>query len=165
MGSGGEMIQVFVKGIAMDHRDNPVVLLQEVDGEKVLPIWIGPVEAAAIIYAIQKVPYHRPLTLDLIKLIIEGLNGKLSRTVITKIEGNTYYANLILEKNGEMTSIDARPSDSIAIALYTNAPIYVSEEIMNFYGRTFEGWKESKIEEIKKRLKEIEPRDFKDFKL
>lgn len=109
---------------------DPVVILKDVDGKRFLPILIGPFEATAIALALEGTPVPRPLSHDLMKSIITALKAKVARIIIHDIQENTFYAKVILEANGNLVEIDARPSDSIALALRTNAPIFVSERII-----------------------------------
>ncbi len=109
----------------------PVVILKETEGKRILPIWIGHAEANAIAYALDGRVPERPLTHDLIARILMGLGAKLEKIVINQLKENTFYARIILKTNSGMISIDARPSDSIALALRTNSPIYVSRDVMD----------------------------------
>jgi len=109
---------------------DPVVILKDVEGKRFLPILIGPFEATAIALALENTPVPRPLSHDLMKSIIEALKAKVLRVVINDIHENTFYARIVLEYGGKNLEIDARPSDSIALALRTNAPIFVSEKII-----------------------------------
>lgn len=109
---------------------DPVVILKDVDGKRFLPILIGPFEATAIALALEGTPVPRPLSHDLMKSIIQSLKAKVARIIIHDIQENTFYAKVVLEVNGGVVEIDARPSDSIALALRTNAPIFVSERII-----------------------------------
>jgi hypothetical protein len=106
------------------------VILQETGGSRVLPIWIGPSEASAIAMELAGMKFSRPLTHDLFASVIMGLGGKLQRVTITKVVENTYYAELIIQRGSELISIDARPSDSIAIALRLAATIYTTEDLL-----------------------------------
>lgn len=125
------MIEVKVQSLGLDRASNtPVVILQEKDGSRVLPIWIGPGEASAIAMELAGMKFSRPLTHDLFASMIRGLGGKLVRVMITKVVENTYYAELIVQRGSEVISIDARPSDSIAIALRTDATIYTTDELL-----------------------------------
>lgn len=125
------MIEVTVQSLGLDRTSNtPVVILQEKDGSRVLPIWIGPGEASAIAMELAGMKFSRPLTHDLFASLIQGLGGTLLRVMITKVIENTYYAELIVERGGEIISIDARPSDSIAIALRAEATIYTTEDLL-----------------------------------
>ncbi len=125
------MKEVTVQSLGLDRNSNtPVVILQETDGQRVLPIWIGPGEASAIAMELAGMNFSRPLTHDLMASAITGLGGSLQRVVITKVVDNTYYAEMIITRDGEFFSLDARPSDSIAVALRMNASIFTSEELL-----------------------------------
>src|SRR5688500_3424025 len=127
----GNMIEVKVQSLGLDRTSNtPVVILQEKDGTRVLPIWIGPGEASAIAMELAGMKFSRPLTHDLFTSVIKGLGGQLRRVMITKVVDNTYYAELIVQRGNETISIDARPSDSIAIALRTEATIFTTEDLL-----------------------------------
>jgi uncharacterized protein len=125
------VIEVKVQSLGLDRTSNtPVVILQERDGTRVLPIWIGPGEASAIAMELAGMKFSRPLTHDLFASVILGLGGTLIRVMITKVIENTYYAELIVQRGGEVISIDARPSDSIAIALRMEASIFTTEDLL-----------------------------------
>jgi bifunctional DNase/RNase len=125
------MREVEVTSLGLDKSSNtPVVILQEADGEKMLPIWIGPGEASAIAMELAGIKFSRPLTHDLFSTVMKGLGGELVRVLITKVVDNTYYASLVVEKGDDVISIDARPSDSIALALRAEAPIFADESLL-----------------------------------
>ncbi|HSJ07638.1 MAG TPA: bifunctional nuclease family protein [Longimicrobiales bacterium] len=125
------MIEVKVQSLGLDRSSNtPVVILQEQDGARVLPIWIGPGEASAIAMELAGMKFSRPLTHDLFASVILGMGGSLQRVMITKVVDNTYFAELIIQRNAELISVDARPSDSIAIALRMSAAIYTTEDLL-----------------------------------
>jgi uncharacterized protein len=125
------MIEVKVQSLGLDRTSNtPVVILQESGGQRVLPIWIGPGEASAIAMELAGMKFSRPLTHDLFASVILGLGGTLQRVLITKVVDNTYYAELIIRRGSELISVDARPSDSIAIALRMQASIYTTEDLL-----------------------------------
>jgi len=125
------LVEVTVKSLGLDRASNtPVVILQELDGERVLPIWIGPGEASAIAMQLADMKFSRPLTHDLLLDVLRGLGGELSRVVITRVAESTYYAELIIQTNGATVSVDARPSDSIAVALRTDARIFANEALL-----------------------------------
>lgn len=129
------MHQVKVASLGLDKASNtPVVILQEAEGERVLPIWIGPGEASAIAMELAGMKFSRPLTHDLFSAMLQGLGSELQRVLITKVVDNTYHAELIIQQDGNMVSIDARPSDSIAIALRAKAPIYAHEDLLEQAG-------------------------------
>lgn len=126
------MVEVKVQSLGLDRSSNtPVVILQEKDGTRVLPIWIGPSEASAIAMELAGMKFARPLTHDLFGSVILGLGGALRRVLITRVVENTYYAEMIIQRGSEIFSIDARPSDPIAIALRMGASIYTSGELLD----------------------------------
>lgn len=125
------MKEVEVASLGLDKSSNtPVVILREKDGDRLLPIWIGPGEASAIAMELAGVKFSRPLTHDLFTAVVRGLGGELVRVLITKVIDNTYYASLIFSRDGEMISIDSRPSDSIALALRSDAPVFADDELL-----------------------------------
>jgi uncharacterized protein len=125
------MIRMSVAHIGVDRSTNtPVVILREVGGERALPIWIGTTEANAIAMELQGVKPQRPMTHDLLKHLVAGLGGELRRVHITALRDDTYFAELMIVRAGEVFQVDARPSDSIALALRCNAPIFTSDELL-----------------------------------
>ncbi len=125
------LVEVRVQSLGLDRSSNtPVVILEEVGGERVLPIWIGPGEASAIAMQLADMEFSRPLTHDLLVAVLNGLGGSLRKVIISRVEENTYYAELIIHRNGEVISVDARPSDSIAAALRTEARIFAQEDLL-----------------------------------
>ncbi len=125
------MVRMRVAHLGLDRTTNtPVVILQEEEGERTLPIWIGASEANAIALELQGIHPERPLTHDLMKLLVAGLGGELRRVVIASLRENTYLAQLLIYRGGEVFEVDARPSDSIALALRMNSPIFLNEELL-----------------------------------
>ena len=125
------LVQVCVQSLTLDRSSNlPVVILQESEGERVLPIWIGPGEASAIAMELADMKFSRPLTHDLLAAVLGGLGGALQKVVISRVEENTYFAEMIIRRNGEVISVDARPSDSIAVALRLEAKIFAQDELL-----------------------------------
>ena len=125
------LVEVKVQSLALDRTtQSPVVILQELGGERVLPIWIGPGEASAIAMQLANMEFSRPLTHDLLCSVMKGLGGSLQKVIITKVESSTYYAELIVRRNGEVFSLDARPSDSIAVALRVAAKIFAQDDLL-----------------------------------
>lgn len=163
------MIEVTVAHLGLDRATNmPVVILREKDGERVLPIWIGPSEASAIAMELAGVKFSRPLTHDLVKQIIIGLGGDLQRVLITQVKENTYFAELHLHRDDHVIQIDARPSDSIAVALRLKAPIFTEDELLEITSvDTVEplGPEESEQDPdaLKKYLEKLDPEDFGKF--
>ncbi len=164
------LIPVRVSGLAIDERTkSPVVLLQEIEGPRVLPIWIGPTEAGAIHSEITGKKYQRPLTHDLLVSVVEGLRGKVSRVVITDLKDSTFFANVFLDGGQGAISVDARPSDSIAIALRARAPIFIMDFLFDKSAQATpaaaedpqpEKSPEAKAEELRRFLEELRPEDF-----
>lgn len=125
------MIRMRVAHLGLDRSTNtPVVVLREAEGERTLPIWIGAPEANAIALELQGVKPERPLTHDLMKQLVSGLGGELRRVLIAGLRENTYLAQLFIYRGGEVFEVDARPSDSIALALRMNAPIFTNEDLL-----------------------------------
>ncbi|MCC6928607.1 MAG: bifunctional nuclease family protein [Gemmatimonadaceae bacterium] len=125
------MVEVNVNRLGLDGSTNTyVVILRETGGERVLPIWIGQAEAESILLEMNHVKKDRPFTHDLCKALIVGLGGAVRRIHVTRVQNGTYFAELHIERDGEEYRIDARPSDSIAIALRIPAPVYVEESLL-----------------------------------
>lgn len=159
------MVEMKVWRLALDGRtDTPVVVLQEVNGKRVLPIWIGRSEARAIAMELAGQKFQRPLTHDLLKTIIDGLQGAVRKIVITDLKENTFFAKLFIEKGEEIIGIDARPSDSIALALKSKAPVFVAEELLREQPAE-ELSEDERAEALRKYLDELNPEDFGKFPL
>lgn len=125
------LVEVRVQSLGLDRSTNtPVVILQELGGDKVLPIWIGPGEASAIAMQMADMEFSRPLTHDLLVSVLKGLGAMLEKVIVSRVEESTYYAELIVRRNGDAFSLDARPSDSIAVALRVDAPIFVDGDLL-----------------------------------
>ncbi|MEO0185514.1 MAG: bifunctional nuclease family protein [candidate division WOR-3 bacterium] len=135
-----------------------MVLLKEKYGERTLPIWIGDNEAMAIAMCLEGVKPARPLTHDLVKIILDALESKIVKIVINDLKNETYFARIYLESDGQLLAIDARPSDSIALALRVNATIFVEDNIMDKNGLVFKG--DSVEEELKNKLRGTKPEEF-----
>lgn len=125
------MIEVFVSRLGLDGQQNQfVVILQEKDGERILPIWIGRPEAESIAAYLDGVHARRPMTHDLIQSLITALGASVERVEITHVVDGTFFARLLLVRGGEFSVVDARPSDSIAIAIRLEAPIFVADALL-----------------------------------
>jgi bifunctional DNase/RNase len=158
-----EFLRVTVGGLVKDQRNNPVVLLKLEDGEEVLPIWIGHSEALAIELHLRGNSFERPLTHDLMKTAIESLGASVTKVAITELKDNTFFAKLYLQRDSEIYAIDARPSDSIALALKTNADIYVSNEVFKNHKRLMESNQlpsDNPDEALRNYLRDLDPGDF-----
>ena len=149
--------------------NNPIVVLQERDGDRMIPIYIGHYEAQAIAMEMADVEFERPLTHDLMQQIIVGLGAELSRVILTRVEKSTYYAELQLRRDDHIIQIDARPSDSIAIALRLKAPIFAAEALLtatsaeDAFGPDISG-ESLDSDALKKHLEDLDPEDFGKFK-
>lgn len=160
------MIEVKVAGVLFDNQTNsPVMLLKELDGNKILPIFIGPVEATAIIYALENVKLSRPLTIDLLKLVVEGHKSKVTRVIISAIKDDTFLAEIIMENNGKILSVDARPSDSVGLAVRTKTPIYVADEVMSNAGIIMTEQDEHRLSELRDSIRNIPPEELGNYKM
>lgn len=170
------VVEAKVNGLILEPKTQQnVVVLREAVGERILPIWIGPGEAQAIRRILSEEPFPRPLTHDLIALAIEGLKGRVTRIVISDMRDNTFYASIMIMRDDELLSIDARPSDSIAIALRTKAPIYVNEKLLQLpspegLGEADESpapelTDEEKAEQLRRFLERLNPEDFGKFQM
>ncbi|MFN3504876.1 MAG: bifunctional nuclease family protein [Caldimicrobium sp.] len=166
-------IKVLIHGIAIDPVSNsPVMLLKEANGPRILPIWIGVLEATSIASKLENIQFPRPLTHDLMKNILDFLGIRIPKIEIVDLRDNTYYAVITLDVQGELVDIDARPSDAVAMALRTGAEIFVAEEVLQ-KGQTFTeslvkntqeeiiGATEEEKEKLKEILQELDPKHFK----
>ena len=125
-------IEMTIKGLMVDPFSNtPIVILRDKDGQRVLPIWVGVFEANAIAQQIENVAPPRPMTHDLLRNIITDLDGQVDRVVVSDLKDNTFFAIIHLTVKGEAVVVDARPSDAIALALRTRAPILVDETVID----------------------------------
>jgi hypothetical protein len=159
------VVEMKVWRLALDGRtDTPVVILQEMEGKRVLPIWIGRSEARAIAMELAGQKFQRPLTHDLMKMVIDGLDGVVRKVAITELKENTFFARLYIEKGEEIIGIDARPSDSIALALKAKASVFVAEDLLR--EPTVEELSEDeRAEALRRYLDEMNPEDFGKFPL
>ncbi len=153
------LVEMKVKFLTFDSTSNGfVVLLMDLDNKTGLPIWIGPFEANAIAMKLKKIESHRPMTHDLIHRVLKTLDSQVMKIVVNDLKENTYYAVIHLNRRGEEILIDSRPSDAIAIALAAEAPIFVSEEVIE-KARTIDFEKEG--DQLKEWLEKLNPDDFK----
>jgi bifunctional DNase/RNase len=162
------MQEMYVSALAWDTSTNsPVVILAEVgDGDsRLLPIWIGHAEAAAIATRLAKYDFKRPMTHDLIKLVIDGFDGKVVKVVINDLRDQTFYAQIFVERKNSLVTIDARPSDSIALALRCEAPIYVANHVLDVDKKQTGLDDQERAQKLRERLKKINPEDFGKFSL
>ena len=157
------MIEMKVMGIALDTRTgSPIVVLHDKENRKALPIWIGSAEASAIIRKIENLTVSRPMTHDLIVNMIEKTGYELEKIEINDVEKETYYATMYLrDKDGNITEIDSRPSDAIAVAIRVDAPIFVTANVISNGSVSTDSAKdEEEAQEFKKFVQSIKPSDF-----
>jgi len=141
---------------------DPVVILKDLEGRRYLPILIGPFEATAIALALEGTQVPRPLSHDLMRMMLEALQAKLEQIVIHDIKDSTFFAKLVVRRNGETQEIDARPSDGIALALRMQAPIYVSDKIALEETVPDKKGDEEEEQRFRKFIEELKPSDFKE---
>jgi bifunctional DNase/RNase len=125
-------VEMKIRGLMMDPVTNmPIVILKDASSSDVLPIWVGIYEANAIALEIEKVSTPRPMTHDLIKTLLTGLDAGIRKVVVSELRDDTFYAVIWIEKNGSLISIDSRPSDALALALRLDCPIFVDDSVLN----------------------------------
>lgn len=166
------MQQVRIASLAIDPRsEQPVIILKPLDEEPgegvLLPIWIGQSEATAILLAVEGVPLKRPMTHDLLRDVLETLDTYVERVEITRVEAGTFYAAIVLRGEESTRIVDARPSDSIALAVRTGAPIFVAEEVLadaavadESIAEEGEPDEEAEVERFRDFLEHVNPSDF-----
>ena len=139
----------------------PILLLKEEEGDRYLPIWIGASEATAIAVAKDGIEPQRPMTHDLLRTIVEQLGATVDRVVVTGLDAGTFYADLILDRDGEEFTISSRPSDAIALAARAESPVFASAEVLDEAGVELgDAAEEEEIERFRVFLDEINPEDF-----
>ena len=159
-------IEMKIKGLIVDPISNmPIVVLKDVNSNRILPIWIGVFEANAIALQIEKIPTPRPMTHDLIKNILNTFNIEIQKIVVNQIKDNTFYALIYCKYNDKILTIDSRPSDAIAIALRVNAPIYVTEEVMEKAHSLDVDEDLEDSEKLQKWLEKLKPEDLGKYKM
>jgi uncharacterized protein len=124
-------IEMKIRGLMMDPVTNmPIVVLKDINGNSILPIWVGIYEANAIALEIEKVSTPRPMTHDLIKILLLGMKAGIRKVVVSELKEDTFFAVIWLEKEGELISVDSRPSDALALALRLDCPIFVDDSVL-----------------------------------
>ena len=163
-------VEMKVRGLALDPMSNmPIIILRDEEDKRSLPIWVGIFEANAIALELEKVPTARPMTHDLIKNILEAIDARVLKVVVTDLRDNTFFAELHLQVGSHEYTVDSRPSDAIALALRVSAPIYVDEEVVR-KAKTLDVGKEGgeavkadDPERLREWLQNIKPEDFEKF--
>jgi bifunctional DNase/RNase len=159
-------IEMTIKGLMVDPITNtPIVILRDQDGQRVLPIWVGIFEANAIALQIENVTTPRPMTHDLLRNVIQDLKATVDRIVVCDLQDNTFYALIYLTRNGETMAIDARPSDAIALALRTRAPIFVEETVIDNAKTTDLAPDKPDADRLHKWLESLDPDDLGKYKM
>ena len=158
------MVEMVIYGVSFDLvGKQPIVLLKTADGNRFLPIWIGHPEAAAILMKLQNASTPRPMTHDLVTEILGQLNAEVVRITVTELRENTFFAQITVQQDGSEVEIDSRPSDAIALAIRSDAPIYAAESVIEESAIEFEGEEineEEMVDEFKKFLENVSPDQF-----
>ncbi len=124
-------VEMKIRGLMMDPVTNmPIVVLKDVGGQAILPIWVGVYEANAIALEIEKVQTPRPMTHDLLKNVLLGLEVRVQKIIVSELKDDTFYALICVERGGELMTIDSRPSDALALALRMDCPIFVNDQVL-----------------------------------
>jgi bifunctional DNase/RNase len=159
-------VEMKIRGLTMDPvTQMPIVVLKDVNGGAVLPIWVGIFEANAIALEIEKVTTPRPMTHDLLKQVLMGLDAGVKKVVVNELKDDTFYALIWLEKGGEVISIDSRPSDALALALRLDCPIYVDEEVLKTSKLTNSVNEKVQSDELRKWLEGLNDEDLGRYKM
>jgi hypothetical protein len=159
-------VEMKIRGLMMDPVTNmPIVILKDINGSTVLPIWVGVYEANAIALEIEKVSTPRPMTHDLIKSVLLGLNTALRKVVVSELKDDTFYAVIWLDRDGELISVDSRPSDALALALRLDCPIYVEEGVLKLSARASTVSEKVNDEELRRWLEGLNDEDLGRYKM
>ena len=143
----------------------PIVVLKDVSGNTVLPIWVGIFEANAIALEIEKVSTPRPMTHDLLKTVLMGLSAGVKKVVVSELKDDTFYALIWLERDGELISVDSRPSDALALALRLDCPIYVDDAVLKSSKLTNTVNEKVQSDELRKWLENLNDEDLGRYKM
>ena len=159
-------IEMTVKGLMVDPITNaPIIILRDKDGQRALPIWVGPSEANAILLQLENVATPRPMTHDLLRNVIHDLKAEILKVVVCDLKENTFYALIHLQVNGEPVAVDARPSDAIALALRARAPIYVEDRVIDTAKTADFAPEKGDAERLHKWLESLDPDDMGKYKM
>jgi bifunctional DNase/RNase len=159
-------VEMKIRGLMMDPMtNNPIVVLKDVNGTAILPIWVGMYEAHAIALEIEKAVTPRPMTHDLIRNLLFGLETGVKKVVVSELKDDTFYAVIWLERDGQLISVDSRPSDALAIALRLDCPIYVEETVLKTSSRTAAVAEVGNNEEVRKWLENLNDEDLGRYKM
>lgn len=159
-------VEMKIRGLMMDPVTNmPIVILKDVAGDSVLPIWVGVYEANAIAMEIEKITTPRPMTHDLLKNLLIGLDTRVHKVVVSELKEETFFAVIWLERNGQIISIDSRPSDALALALRMDCPIYVADEVLKSSKLSTANADRVSAEELRKWLEGLNDEDLGRYKM
>ena len=159
-------IEMTIKGLMVDPITNtPIIILRDKDGDKVLPIWVGLPEANAIALQIENISTPRPMTHDLLRNVIQDLKASVRKVVVCDLQENTFYALIYLALDGDTVAIDARPSDAIALALRTRAPIFVEDTVIDNAKTVDVTSEKADAERLHKWLESLDPDDLGKYKM
>src|SRR5215831_8943975 len=164
---GGTMeVEMKIRGLMMDPVTNmPIVILKDLGSDTVLPIWVGVYEANAIALEIEKVTTPRPMTHDLIKNVLVGLESQVRKVVVTELRDDTFFAVIWVERDGRIISIDSRPSDALALALRVDCPIFVEDEVLKSSKVAASNSERLTPEDLRKMLEDLNDEDLGRYKM
>jgi hypothetical protein len=163
---GNLEVEMKIRGLMMDPMTNmPIVVLKDISGDAVLPIWVGIYEANAIALEIEKVTTPRPMTHDLIKILLMGLETAIKKVVVSELKEETFYALIWLEREGQLISVDSRPSDALALALRHDCPIYVDDKVLQSSKNSAGVSEKVNNEELRKWLENLNDEDMGRYKM
>ena len=153
-------IEMSIKGLMVDPISNmPIVILRDKEGTRTLPIWVGMFEANAIALQIENISTPRPMTHDLLRNVIQDLKASVEKVVVCDLQDGTFYALIYLRVHGETLAIDSRPSDALALALRTRAPIFVEETVIDSAKTVDVATDKSDADRLQKYLESLDPDD------
>jgi bifunctional DNase/RNase len=159
-------VEMKIRGLMMDPVTNmPIVVLKDIGGSTILPIWVGIYEANAIALEIEKVSTPRPMTHDLIKTLLLGLGTGIRKVVVSELKDDTFYAVIWLDRDGDLISVDSRPSDALALALRLDCPIYVDETVLKTSQRSNAASDKVNNEEWRRWLESLNDEDLGRYKM
>ncbi|MGH9814656.1 MAG: bifunctional nuclease family protein [Candidatus Acidiferrales bacterium] len=159
-------VEMKIRGLMMDPVTNmPIVVLKDTRGSAILPIWVGIYEANAIALEIEKVQTPRPMTHDLLRNLLLGLDVQVHKVVVSELKDDTFYALIWMEREGQMMSMDSRPSDALALALRVDCPIYVDETVLKSSKLSSALTEKSQNEELRKWLEGLNDEDLGRYKM
>jgi uncharacterized protein len=159
-------VEMKIRGLMMDPQtNNPIVVLKDVNGTAILPIWVGIYEASAIASEIEKQATPRPMTHDLIRNLLFGLEAAVKKIVVSDLKDDTFYAVIWLEREGEMISVDSRPSDALAVALRMDCPIFVDDAVLKTSRENTSVAEVGSNEDLRKWLESLSDEDLGRYKM